>query len=177
MKRLTLTGILLLTLPLLAQTPPRKLWGELEENRSRFPSVHQEFEVAVTYKARGGIQASKRTVIVDMSQGQWREASMSGAGDRVHIFDGENTFQLEEGGDEFVRVKRGSKDALPTPSPYSFGEIDWKRAKEISSQPCGFLENDHTCVILELPRNAMGCVPNQIATRRQTCTAVSSRRH
>jgi thiol-disulfide isomerase/thioredoxin len=128
-----------------------KLWADLEESRTRLPVAHQEFEVTVTYKTSSQTQASKWTMMVDMSQGVWREASLGGAGDRVRIFDGKDTFRMEEGGDEFVRVKRGAKDAPPMPGPYNFGEIDWKRAKEITRQPCGFAENDRDCVILQLP--------------------------
>ena len=157
MKRLSLTVVSLLTLTLWAQTPPGKVWAELEESRAGLAGAHQEFEITVTFKTKSATQSSKRNLILDMSQGSWREASLGGGGDRIRIFDGKDIFQLEEGGNEFVRVKRGAKDVPPSPGPYSFGEFDWKRAKEVMRQPCGFVGNDHTCVVLKIPlKGAIG---------------------
>jgi hypothetical protein len=89
-------------------------------------------------------------MIIDMAQGIWREASSGGEGDRVQIFDGMEIFRFEDGGEEFVRVKHGSKDAPPAPGAYAFREFDWKRTKEVMKQPCGFVENDHDCVVFQL---------------------------
>jgi hypothetical protein len=112
MRRSALMTFLLLTLTLWAQTPPSNLWMELEQSRSRSPGIHQEFETSVAYKTRTAVQASKWTEIIDMTQGLWRDASFGGAGDHVRIFDGKDTFRMEEGGDEFVRTKRGSKEVV-----------------------------------------------------------------
>jgi thiol-disulfide isomerase/thioredoxin len=151
MKSLEVTGLVLLTLTSLAQTTPNSVWTALEESRSHLPGVHQEFEYSISYKTRTATQAIKQTRVIDMSQGLWREVSLGGGGDHIRIFDGTDILTMEEGGNEFVRVKRSRKDPPSMPAPYVFREIDWKRAKELTRQPCGFVENDHPCVILQLP--------------------------
>lgn len=151
MKCLAIIGVALLTLTSFAQTTPDGVWTALKESRSRLPGVHQEFEYSVSFKTRTATQAIKQTRIIDMSQGLWREASLGGGGDHIRIFDGTDILTMEEGGNEFLRVKRNRKDPPSMPAPYAFSEIDWKRAKELARQPCGFVENDHPCVVLQLP--------------------------
>src|SRR5689334_24653878 len=144
-------GLILLTLTSLAQMTPNSAWTALEESRSRLPGVHQEFEYSVSFKTRTATQAVKQTRIVDMSQGLWREVTSGGGGDHIRIFDGTDILTMEEGGNEFVRVKHSRKDPPSMPAPYAFREIDWKKAKELTREPCGFVENDHPCVLLQLP--------------------------
>ena len=132
------------------ETPASKLWMELKAKREKLPSLHQEFEVVRTFRHSGGNQSSKTETILDMASGRWREKSVSGSGIRVRIFDGEDLVYMEEGGDEFVRVKRRPKDPDPIPSPYLAIEADWSKSKEIERRPCGLSGQDHPCVILEV---------------------------
>jgi thiol-disulfide isomerase/thioredoxin len=150
-RRLVLAVLLSVTLNLWAQVPVNRTWIELEEKRAKLLSAHQEFEMNVEFKFTGGTQASKRTVVVDMSRGLWRETFLAGSGNRVQIFDGEDTLVMEEDGDEFVRSKSKPNSIAPMPRPYNLAEIDWPKAKELDRRSCGFAGNDHTCVILQLP--------------------------
>jgi thiol-disulfide isomerase/thioredoxin len=127
------------------------LWTELKAKRERLPSLHQEFDVSQTFKAVSGNQSSQWQIVLDMSQGKWREESVNGSGDHLNIFDGKDLFRIEEGGDEFLRTKRRPKDADPAPSPYSSGDPDWSKAVELERLPCGISGSDHLCVVLEAP--------------------------
>jgi thiol-disulfide isomerase/thioredoxin len=143
-----------------AQTPASILWSELKAKRESLPSLHQEFDFSRTYRSASGNQASKQQIVLDMAQGQWRERSISGSGDYIRIFDGQDLFRMEEGGDEFVRIKRRPKDDVPLPSPYGFGEPDWSKAVELERLPCGIPGYDHACVILEMPLKRRATLPS-----------------
>src|SRR5690348_6215564 len=86
-----------------------KLWSDLKAKRDKLPGYHQEFDVAQTFKTKAHSQSAKRQVVIDVSQEQWREKSVTGSGNLIKVFDGAELFSLEEGGDEYVRVKRRSK--------------------------------------------------------------------
>ena len=119
-------------------SPAGTLWAELAAKREGLPGVRQEFQVSRTYRnARGGVQATKVTVILNWAGKQWRELSMSGSGKRILVFDGQDRLSMEEGGDEFVRIKRNSKDGEPAPSPYGSFEPEWAKAIEVERRPCG----------------------------------------
>jgi thiol-disulfide isomerase/thioredoxin len=133
-----------------ASNPASTFWTELKAKREALPSVHQEFEVTRTFKTSHGAQSSKRDLIID-SRRQWRERSISGSGNQIRIFDGKDLFRMEEGGDEYVRTKRKSKDEDWMP-PYAANAIDSSKAKELSRRPCGIPGNDRVCVVLEMPR-------------------------
>ncbi|HZQ68552.1 MAG TPA: TlpA disulfide reductase family protein [Terriglobales bacterium] len=134
-----------------AQTPAAKLWNELKEKREALPSVHQEFEVSQAYKLASGDQSSKRQMILDLSHGQWREKNLWGSSTRVRIFDGKDLVYFEEGEDEFVRVKRSSKDDVSAPALYAGSDLEWKKAVEVARQPCGLSGKEQTCAILDVP--------------------------
>ena len=150
MRFLALLGTLFVALNAGTPTAASALWTELKAKRERLPGVHQEFEVSQTSKTVRDSQSSKRQIILDMSPGQWREKSVSGSGNYIRIFDGTNLFWMEEGGDEFVRIKRHSKED-PAPSPYGAGDPDWLKAVERERRPCGISGKDHLCVVLEAP--------------------------
>ena len=116
--------------------------------------MHQEFEVTRRYETARTTQSSKVGVVVDMSGKKWRERFVSGAGDRIRIFDGQDILLLEEGGDEYARTKRKSKGDDPAPEPYGSMELDWTKGKQLDGVPCGFGENDHSCVLLQAPVKA-----------------------
>jgi thiol-disulfide isomerase/thioredoxin len=132
------------------QAPTSKVWVELKTKRELLPGLHQEFEVTQTTKTARASQGSHRKITVDMAQGKWRESSVSGSGDRIRIFDGQDLLVMEAEGDEYIRVKRKAKEGDPVPAPYAI-DVEWAKAKELERRSCGFSENDHTCVILEAP--------------------------
>jgi thiol-disulfide isomerase/thioredoxin len=134
-----------------AETPGSGVWLEMKAKREMLPGLHQEFEVSNTLKTATKTQASKRQVILDMSQGQWRETAISGSGENIRIFDGKDLFSMEAGGDEYTRAKRHAKDPDPLPSVYDDRAADWTKAQEMQRMPCGFKERDHSCVILDAP--------------------------
>lgn len=132
-------------------SPAATLWNELREKRDVLPQMHQEFDVSQEYKLQKGTQASKRTLLIDMSNSRWREKTVTGSGNRLRMFDGHDMFLMEEGGDEFVRVKRRDKAEIPAPAPYTISDADWSRTRELERRPCGFTSLDHPCVILDVP--------------------------
>jgi thiol-disulfide isomerase/thioredoxin len=134
-----------------AESPVAKLWDGLKAKREALAEVHQEFDVSQTYRLQSGNQSVKRQVVLDMSGPRWRQKSVSGSGARIRIFDGEDLFSWEEGGDEFLRVKRHPKDDDPLPPPYSVSHADWSKATETERRPCGLSGADHSCAILEVP--------------------------
>jgi len=142
--------MLLVALNAGGQTPASGLWTEFKAKREKLPSLHQEFDVSRTFKAVSGDQSSKRQIVLDMSHGQWREKSVTGSGSHIKIFDGKDLFFMEEGGDEFVRTKRHSRED-PLPSPYSSGDPNWSKAMEVERRPCGIPGSDHLCILLEVP--------------------------
>jgi thiol-disulfide isomerase/thioredoxin len=152
---LILFGALVALLNAVTETPSGKLWTELANKRRILPGIHQEFEVSQTFKTATGTQSSKRQIVVDMSQGKWRERSVSGSGDRIRIFDGNELFTLDEGGDEFVRTRRRGKGEDPLPSPYGSADPDWSKAAELERKPCGLRGHDDMCVTLEVPLKSL----------------------
>ena len=147
-----------------AQMPAKRLWTELNAKRQELASLHQEFEATRTFTSRRfANQSSKWRIVIDMWQGRWRETS--GFGDYIRVFDGKDVFEMEEGGDEYVRVSHGPKDAAPLPMPYTFTNADWAKVVEPKAQaPCGLPGPDRPCVTLQAPvkrwvrpgRNAAG---------------------
>ena len=133
------------------QSSASTMWEDLKAKRDALPGLHQEFEVTREYQTARTTQNSKVEVVVDMAGKNWRERFVSGAGDRIRIFDGQDTFLLEEGGDEYVRTKHKSKGEDPAPEPYGSTDLDWAKGKQMGNVPCGFGENDHSCVLLQAP--------------------------
>jgi thiol-disulfide isomerase/thioredoxin len=134
-----------------AQTPAGGVWNEMKAKRDGLTSLHQEFEVAQTYKTAHGNQSSKRQIVLDMAHGQWRERTVAGSGNIIRIFDGQDLYRMEEDGNEYVRTKRQRKEEDPAPSPYSLDKPDWGKAVELQRMPCGIPGSDHQCVVLEVP--------------------------
>lgn len=150
MRFITLLGAVLPALNAVAAAPAGGLWDELQTKRHQLSSLHQEFDVSRTSKSDHGEQSSKRQVIVDISGGRWRERSIAGWGDILVIFDGQDRFFMDEGGDEYTRTKIKSGDE-PSPSPYELKFADWSRAAELKRKPCGIPKVDHQCVVLHAP--------------------------
>ena len=129
-----------------------KLWDELKAKREALAGFHQEFEVSQTTKrAAADPQANKRKMVLDASKTQWRESTISGSGEYINIFDGQDIVFLEQGGDEYVRTKRKAKDSYPLATPYQLSDPDWTKATEVSRQSCGLTNLPHQCVLLEAP--------------------------
>jgi thiol-disulfide isomerase/thioredoxin len=139
-----------LTLNAASETTASKTWTELEAKRQKLQTIHQELDVSRTFQTTGHSQAMKSQIILDMSQGQWREKSITGSGNRLEIFDGKDLFSLEEGGEEYIRLKRHAKDPDPVPLLYLSGRADWSKSKEIERRPCGLSGKDDQCVVLEV---------------------------
>jgi len=140
-----------LALAAASETPTSQLWNDLKAKRAMSSAAHQEFDVSHTYKtARGENQSSKRKIVVDIVQGKWREVSIDGSGNRIRIFDGTDLFILDEGGDEFVRAKRHTKDEEPAPGPYN-SDLEWPKATELERRPCGIPGKNDQCVVLDVP--------------------------
>jgi thiol-disulfide isomerase/thioredoxin len=134
-----------------AKTSAAKLWDELKEKREALPSLHQEFEVSRTFKLVNGEQSSKWQMILDMSHGQWREKIISGSSTQVRIYDGQGLFSLVEGGDEFTRINHRPKDAVPTPSLFGSGDLEWQKAVEVDRKPCGLSGKEQICAVIDVP--------------------------
>lgn len=150
MRKCFLVILLLIYLPTLAAKKPNNTWAELTSKRELLPGLHQEFEVTQTFNLPHGQQSSKETVVLDFSQRNWREQRLSGSGTRIRIFDGDDLFVTEEGDDEFTRTKHKAKDPDPAPLPYGL-DVNWAKAKELEGGRCGFAENDHACMLLDVP--------------------------
>jgi thiol-disulfide isomerase/thioredoxin len=135
-----------------AQQSASKLLNDLKSKRETLSGIHQEFESTQTFTSTHGTQTSRRQII-DLSGKNWRERSVSGAGNRVRIFDGNDLFMIEDEDDEYIRVKRKDKDKEndPEPAPYGTFDLDWAKAKELGRQPCGFATVDHTCIVFDVP--------------------------
>lgn len=151
MRFCVLVGAMLVALNASGETLKSKLWTELKAKREMLPGLHQEFEVSQSFKTARATQGSHREIVIDMSAGKWRERSISGSGDRIRIFDGQNLFLTEAGGDEFVRVKRKAKEDDPEPAPYGSVDLDWAKASEVERRPCGLSGNSHTCIVIDVP--------------------------
>ena len=144
-------GVLFLASNASGQSSANNLWTDLKAKRDALPGLHQEFDIARTFKSAQATQGSHSEMVLDMSQKKWRERSVSGSGDRIRIFDGQDLFLLEAEGDEYVRAKHKSKEDDPAPGPYGSIELEWARAKEVERQPCGFSKIDHSCIIIDAP--------------------------
>ena len=134
-----------------AETPAPGLWAELTAKREKLNSFHQEFDVNQTSKRADKSQSSKRQLVLDVSQAQWREKSITGSGTYIRLFDGADLIRTEEGSEEFVRIKRRTKDDDPSPWPYVAGGPDWIRAMELERRPCGLSNKDRPCVLIRAP--------------------------
>jgi len=151
MRHSLLIGAILLAANANAQTPANMLWKDLKAKRDALPGLHQEFELSQTFKLPTTSQSQTEHITLDMSHEKWRELDGSGAGDRVRIYDGTNEFYMEDGGDEFVRVKRNTKDGAPEPGLYNSMEYDWGKGSEKGRQSCGFSGPPRTCVLINVP--------------------------
>jgi len=134
-----------------AANPTAQLGAELRAKRDALVGFHQEFEITQTNKTAQGDESFKRNAFIDVARGAWRERAVTGSGNYVAIFDGDQTFLMEEGGTEYTRTARHGKGDAPQPSPYSIADPDWSRAREARRGPCGFRQNDHACVVIDAP--------------------------
>ena len=134
-----------------AATDPAQVWNDLRKKREALKSFHQEFEISRSFKTGQHDQASKWSDVVDGSASRWRERSVSGAGDSVTVFDGKDWFEFEDQGEEYVRLKRSSKEDLPQPGPYSAAHLDFSKAVERERRSCGLTNVNDECVTIDFP--------------------------
>ena len=149
-----------------AETSAPQEWLNLKAKRDHLASFHQEFDVTGTTTSSRGARSSKTQVILDGSGARWRAVSISGSGKHTRIFDGDQTLQMEEGGDEYLRAKRKSKDQDPLPEPYEIDHPDWSKTVEVEHRACGISKtNDPQCVLLKVPLRPFqrASSPNNIA--------------
>jgi thiol-disulfide isomerase/thioredoxin len=130
-----------------AEKSASTIWADLEQKREQLPGAYQEFEVSSTLKTQTSSQASTRRVILDLAGHKWREQLISGSGQYVRIFDGDDTYWMEQGGNEFERLKPKGKEG---PEPYT-NDADWTKAVEKERRPCGVPQFPDDCVLLEAP--------------------------
>ena len=126
---------------------PNPLWTKFEATRQSARALHQEFEVTQHLKTASREQSSRHRVVIDLSQGKWREQAIGGGGELIRVFDGQELFVFEQDGNEYTQAK--VKDEL-LPQPYAM-KLDWNKTKQIQQLPCGFSGQDHTCVVIEAP--------------------------
>ncbi len=153
MTRLLVASFVLLTLPVSAQAPVSQLWQDLAQKRAALGSVQVEYEVASEVRTRDANQADTRSVTVDLGPGVWRQTFRSGSGERIRIFDGNDTLDFEADGNEFTRAKYDKKNPASLPEPYHLNAPDWSKAREKTRQACGLPQDDHECVSIEVPLN------------------------
>jgi thiol-disulfide isomerase/thioredoxin len=148
-----LSFLLISTLALAAEIPTENLWIRLRAKREALSSAHQELEVTqtTTFASSSNPRRFERLLVLDLALRNWREKSVSGSGARVRIFDGKDLLFFEEGGEEFVRVKRGPSGGDPVANAYHLEHPDWPRARELERRPCNFPGIEHQCVIIEIP--------------------------
>ena len=151
MRYLTVVIALILPLQGAEDDPVRKLWNELQRKRDKLASFHQEFEGTYVSKNRQASRATKQKIVIDGSQGRWRERSISGSGDRLRIFDGEDFLYLEANGAEYTRTRNRSEDNTALPYPYVLEDPVWKKAVEMDKRTCGLEEANRLCVLLKIP--------------------------
>jgi thiol-disulfide isomerase/thioredoxin len=136
-----------------AEKSASTIWADLAQKREQLAGAYQEFEVSSTLKTQASTQASTRRVILDLAGRKWREQLVSGSGQYVRIFDGADTYWMEQGGNEFERLKPKGKEDTPEPEPYT-NDADWMKAVEKERRPCGVTQFPHECVLLEAPMRA-----------------------
>ena len=134
----------------LAVTPASDLWSKFETVQQGPRTLHQEFDVMQHVKRGYVDQVSRFQIILDFSQGKWREQPAGGEGEQIRVFDGHDLFVFEAGGTEYARPKQTVDKDKPLPEPYDT-KLDWNKMKEVQRLPCGFSGKDHTCVIIEAP--------------------------
>ena len=146
---LSLLAGAILTHGAFGESSTEALWNKFETLRHESRVLHQEFEV--TSKVTSGYvqEVSRRQVTVDLAQGKWRE-QWAGDHERIRIFDGKDILEMEPEGTEFTRVTVTVDKDWALPAPYE-NILDWRKAKQRQSLPCGFSGKDHTCVIIEAP--------------------------
>ena len=130
--------------------PVSDLWSKFETVANGSRSLHQEFEVMQHISSGYVDHVSRYQVVLDFSQGQWREQPLGEGGERIRIFNGEELFMFEAGGKEYLRPKSTIDKDKPLPQPYDV-KLDWNKVKEVQQLPCGFSGKDHQCVIIEAP--------------------------
>lgn len=145
-------SLLLLPIFLLQVAPAADVsqsWNALRSKRGALMGFHQEFEISRTFRLGEKTQGSISSATLDFAGGHWRERSISGAGDRIRIFDGDQLYQFEDGTSEYLRTKPSRKD-VPQPDPYTATELDFSKAVERGRAPCGLSNVQHECVTLEI---------------------------
>jgi hypothetical protein len=139
--------VLLTVSSAIGETASNSLGSKFETTRQKIHAWHQEFEVEKHVNSRFAESVWRNRVIVDFSQGEWREQTVDGF---TRLFDGKDLLVFEAGGTEYTRTKKTGDKDQPLPEPYE-AKLDWGKSKELETLPCGFSGKDHTCVIVDVP--------------------------
>lgn len=125
------------------------LWAKFETTRQSPQVLYQEFEV--TQRVNNGYRQTvwHYDLKLDLSQGKWREQSLGARNDRTRIFDSQNLYEVNAEETEYAHIFPSTKDAI-LPEPYDV-KVDWRKATQQQTLPCGFSGKDHTCVVVEAP--------------------------
>ena len=145
-----LAGVSLMVQDSLAVTSTSDLWSKFETVLQGPRALHQEFEVMQHVRSGYADQVSRFQIVLDFSQGKWREQPVGANGERIRVFDGEDLFVFESGGTDYAHQRQRFEHDKPLPEPYE-NKLDWGKVKEVQKLPCGFPGKDHTCVIIEAP--------------------------
>jgi thiol-disulfide isomerase/thioredoxin len=139
----------LLTAATFSSPADSNLWGKFETTVQGSQVLHQEFELTRRVTTGYAESFSHHQITLDISQGKWRQEFMGLEEDRTRIYDGQQLYEVDPQGTEYARLSSKAKDEV-LPAPYDT-KIDWRKAKEIQTLPCGFSSKDRPCVIIEAP--------------------------
>ena len=74
---------------------PARVWSDAQIRRQHLTSFHQEFELTRTVTSSGYEQSSKTRLIIDGAGTRWRSEQVTGSGNRLTLFDGEDRSIVE----------------------------------------------------------------------------------
>ncbi len=135
--------------PVYAASSQANLFRKFEKIRRNLPALHQEFEVEQRIKTLRRAGTRRGQLVIDLSPSGWHEHRTLG-GDMVRLFDGKDVMEFESGGSELLRNKPEKGPEATLPGPYDI-QIDWDKAKEIQTGPCGLSGKDHPCIVVDAP--------------------------
>lgn len=126
------------------------LWSKFKELRQGTRALHQEFEVKQWMKSGVFERTEHYRMAIDFAESKWRLKYSGASRDNTRVFDGQNLFEFDPEGTQYVHIKqRFASDEL-LPEPYA-NKLDFSKSKELERSGCGFAGRDHTCIVLEGP--------------------------
>ncbi|HEY1800253.1 MAG TPA: TlpA disulfide reductase family protein [Terriglobales bacterium] len=145
-----LIGAVVLASSSVGETTGNSVWSKFEATMHGPLALHQEFEVERRVKLGYVDQVQRYQLVVDFLQGMWREQRIGGGDGLNRVFNGQDLFEFVPGGSEFTHKKQASNKDELLPEPFET-KLNWKKAKEVQSLPCGYSGKDHGCVVVDVP--------------------------